>query len=381
MDDVQKLKKTMIKGSTKLIYKEDNWNEYVKKFKAVQEVAKQIGEALSDKNWGFDYPRMVREYFGGMYICLEEFYKVMKKGSYNLQVVGDQTYKNIIIPVGEIFVEMAKDIGYSDAHIELFRTRRSTTHDIPLPAEIFGYPVQNKSKEAKQVRKRHLCPFSNKDRCSKQSRLLTYPMGICSTWWPNNSPIAICPKRLLQDKTIFINAANHVFGDTDNVLLFSEVKLKRIGTFDFVLVKHKPISDEIEDFMQDKDITKNSYAFGMNTYNTIKLSFIQMLNKGQVFEVWNKKIIWAVQKYVYKNMVGRFGLQGMKLNKSDANLFFIYDIDYHPNPDKYQLTVEDIKSSTIEDLMKAFRGADLPKIDDFMKVLHQKLRLNLGIKI
>jgi hypothetical protein len=136
MDDVQKLKKTMIKGSTKLIYKEDNWDGYVKKFKTVQEVAEQVEKALSDKNWGFDYPRMIREYFGGMYVCLKEFYKVMKKGSYNLQVVGDQTYKNIVIPVGKIFVEMAKDIGYSDAHIELFRTRRSTTHDIPLPEEI-----------------------------------------------------------------------------------------------------------------------------------------------------------------------------------------------------------------------------------------------------
>jgi len=73
-------------------------------------------------------------------------------------------------------------------------------------------------------------------------------MGICSTWWPNNSPIAICPKRLLQGKTIFINVANYVFGGIDDVLLFSEVKLKRIGTFDFVLVKHKPISNEIDDF-------------------------------------------------------------------------------------------------------------------------------------
>jgi len=280
----------------------------------------------------------------------------------------------------------------------------NNAHRKHYPAEIFGYPVENKSKDAEQIRKGHLCPFSNKAICTKQSRLLTYPMGICSTWWPNNSPIAICPKRLLQDKTIFINAANHVFGNTDNVLLFSEVKLKRIGTFDFVLVKHKPISDEIddfcvvefqtdsttgtgklvkaiEDFMQEKDITKNSYAFGMNTYNTIKLSFIQMLNKGQVFEVWNKKIIWAVQKYVYENMVDRFGLQDMRLNKNDANLFFIYDLDHHSNPDKYQLTVENIKSSTIENLMKAFRGADLPKIDDFIKVLHKKLRLNLGIRI
>jgi len=136
MGDVQKLKKIMIKGSTKLIYKEDNWSQYVKSFKSVQDVSEQIGQALSDKNWGFDYPRMIKEYFGGMYVCLKEFYKVMKKGSYNLQVVGDQTYKNIVIPVGKIFVEMAKDIGYSDAHIELFRIRRSTTHDIPLPEEI-----------------------------------------------------------------------------------------------------------------------------------------------------------------------------------------------------------------------------------------------------
>jgi len=277
-------------------------------------------------------------------------------------------------------------------------------HKKHYPAEIFGYPVENKTKEAKGIIRNHLCPFSNMVRCSKQSRLLKYPMGICSVWWPNNSPIAICPKRLLQDKTIFIKVADYVFGTTDNVLLFSKVKLKRIGSFDFVLVKHKPISDEIDDFcvvefqtdsttgtgklvkamkdyMKEKDITKNFYAFGMNTYNTIKLSFIQMLNKGQVFEVWNKKIIWVVQEYVYKNMVNRFGLEDMKLKKDDANLFLIYDIDQSSNPNQYQLIIKDIKSSTIENLMKAFRRATLPKIDDFIKILYQKLRLKLGIRI
>lgn len=136
MDDVQKIKKTMIKGSTKLIYKDDNFSKYVSNFESIQKIADQIKSALSDRNWGFDYPRMIREYFGGMYICLKELYKVLKRGCYNLQVVGDQTYKNIVIPVGEIFVEMAKDIGYSDAHIELFRIRRSTSHNIPLPEEI-----------------------------------------------------------------------------------------------------------------------------------------------------------------------------------------------------------------------------------------------------
>jgi len=280
----------------------------------------------------------------------------------------------------------------------------NNTHRKHYPAEVFGFPIRNKSKEAENIRRKYICPFNNNNKCSKQSRLLTYPMGVCSTWWPNNSPIAICPRRLLQDKTIFVNAANHVFGGIDNVLLFSEVRLKGIGTFDFVLVKHKPISDEIEDFcivefqtdsttgtgklvkaieeyIKGEDITRKPYAFGMNTYNTIKLAFVQMLNKGQVFEVWNKKIIWAVQRYVYKNMVDRFRLKGMRYNEEDANLFFIYDIDYGSNPNNYQLVLEEIKSSTKENLMRAFQGADLPKIDHFMEVLHKKLRLNLGIKI
>ncbi|MGB9596797.1 MAG: hypothetical protein ACPL7B_10995 [Candidatus Poribacteria bacterium] len=70
IDDVQKIKKTMIKGSTKSIYKDYNYSEQVLKFESIQRVAEQIERALSNRNWGFDYPRMIREYFGGMYICL-----------------------------------------------------------------------------------------------------------------------------------------------------------------------------------------------------------------------------------------------------------------------------------------------------------------------
>jgi hypothetical protein len=277
-------------------------------------------------------------------------------------------------------------------------------HNKHYPAEIFGYPAENKSKKAMDTRKNYLCPFNGNTTCSKQSRLLDYPMGICSTWWPSNSPIAICPKRVLQDKIIFTSIAKHIFGATDNILLFQEVKLKRVGTFDFVLLKHKPLSNEIEDFcvvefqtdsttgtgklvnalkdyMAGKDITNNSYAFGMNTYNTIKLAFVQMLNKGQVFEAWDKKIVWVVQKYVYKNMVDRFGLQNMELNRKDANVFFIYDIDYQTGLNRYLLSIEKTRSSTIENLMKAFRSSELPKLDDFVKILHKKLKLNLGIKV
>jgi DNA modification methylase len=136
MEDVREIKKKMVKGSTKLIFKESNSAQYVEKFESVQKVANAIEDALSDRKWGWDYPRMIREYFGDMYLSLESFKEVLRPGSYALLVVGDQTYKQIVIPVGQILIEIASDLGYKAIGLELLRIRRSTTHRIPLREEI-----------------------------------------------------------------------------------------------------------------------------------------------------------------------------------------------------------------------------------------------------
>jgi len=276
------------------------------------------------------------------------------------------------------------------------------SHKKHYPAEIFGYPIENISKDAQDYRIKYLCPFTD-EQCSKLSRLINYPMGICSVWWPDNNPIAICPEHFLQNNTLFVSIAENVFGNIDNILLFKEVKLKEIGVFDFVLVKHKPISNIIEDFcvikfqtcsttatgklvkaiedyMSGLDIMEHPYGFGMNTYNDIKLSFIQMLNKGQIFEMWSKKIVWAVQRYLYDNMVKRFGLKNMEFDEKDANRFLICNIDCS-FPEQYHIISENIYSSNIENLIRAFKRSKLPKLDDFINVLSRKLKLNLGISI
>jgi hypothetical protein len=136
MDDVQQIKRKMVKGSTKLIYKESNSAIQVKNFKSVMDISELIYEQTKDKNWGFDYPRMVREYFGDMYLCLKEYLPLMKKNGHFLLVVGDQTIKGIYIPVCDILIEMAEKLGYSEGTKELFRIRRSTGHNIDLPEEI-----------------------------------------------------------------------------------------------------------------------------------------------------------------------------------------------------------------------------------------------------
>jgi len=131
--------------------------------------------------------------------------------------------------------------------------------------------------------------------------------------------------------------------------------------------------------MKGEDVLQNKYQFGMNTYNTIKLSYIQMLIKGQVMERWNKNIFWVMQKFVYENMVKRFGLVDLNYNTNHSTQYHIYDLV--KNNDVYNLKLTDKKSTTIANLLKAFTHQPTPSLDDFIKLLHEKIKLKLGLTI
>lgn len=268
------------------------------------------------------------------------------------------------------------------------------------PVEIFGYPIDNMSAEVRESRSRHWCPFMDK-RCNKQSRTISYPMGVCSVLHKENK-IAICPIRFLQDNIAFIDVCNEIFGTTNDVLLFREVGLRDVGNFDFVLVKHKPLSSEVEDFcivefqtdsttqtgklvialkdfIEGIDVSAKRYNYGMNTYNTIKLSYIQMLYKGQVLENWNKKIVWICQTYVFENMVKRFNLSDLDYESSSSTLYFAYDLVRTGGI--YELQNVYKRSSTISNLLKAFTEQPVSDVGEFVNILEHKIRLDLGITL
>lgn len=234
------------------------------------------------------------------------------------------------------------------------------------PNEIFTYHVENKSEEARKAVKEYYCRFLE-GKCDKQSRTINYPMGVCSVNHSRTKPI-ICPHRFLENNLVFKNACDSAFGTMNNVLLFSEVKLSNVGSFDFVLVKHKPISNKVEDFcivefqsdsttgtgklvqalkdfMSGVDVSQKRYQFGLNTYNTIKLSYIQMLIKGQVIEKWGKNIFWVMQKYVFDNMVNRFRLNDLDYSPRHKTQYHIYNLVADSNI--YKLKLADKKSTTI----------------------------------
>lgn len=276
-------------------------------------------------------------------------------------------------------------------------------------SEIFGHQINeeiNKRIINKIKRSGYQCPFLCA-KCKKQSRLISYPMGVCSVY-QNNIPIIICPSRFTQNKIIFKDIANIFFGDINNTLCFPEVKLKNIGSFDFVLVKHKPLSAKIEDFIiveiqsdsttgtgklvknfeeimkGDKSTMNKHYSFGMNTYNTIKLSFIQMLNKGIVVKLWNKNIVWVMQNFIFQNMLNRFELnQQNDFDQKKNNHFFIYSLqpgDKLTKEEFFGLSLDSKTSLTVDELIKAFStNRSIPPLDKFIEKLENKVRIELKI--
>lgn len=131
-------------------------------------------------------------------------------------------------------------------------------------------------------------------------------MGICSVEF-NEDIIGICPKRFLERRRVLEDIADAYFGTRHDLLVFAEVGLRSIGNFDFVMVKHYPMSNEIEDFvvvetqaadttstgklvqalshvMAEGEVSAQNYEFGLNIANVWKRSFTQVLNKGIVLE-------------------------------------------------------------------------------------------------
>lgn len=261
------------------------------------------------------------------------------------------------------------------------------------PSEIFGYPHSNTSKEAREIRAKHWCPFVNKV-CYKQSRLIDYPFGVCSAH-VNDDEVALCPRRFLDGHTVFTDIARLHFKTVNDILVFSEIRLEDIGSFDFVMLKHKPMSTEIEDFvaiefqtgqttgtgqlvrglkdyLRGEGVVQKSYGFGLNLYDIWKRSFTQILNKGVIMENWRKKIYWVVQEPVYKYFEARYNLQSLKFQPRYSTVFALYDLKRKKQ--QFELVASRKISASMDQLFAALRNnPNIPSLEKFLEGLNRKI--------
>lgn len=273
------------------------------------------------------------------------------------------------------------------------------------PAEIFGYPVENRSYAAQDVRRQHWCPF-REGRCDKKSRLIDFPFGVCSVEY-DGGILTICPRRFEECGSIggvarvLENIAVHYFGNTDNIVIFPEVKLPNVGSIDYVIVRHKPMQsavdefvavefqsdsttdtrglvDGIRDFREGHDLQSRSYKFGMNTYDSLKRAITQLMNKGIVCEAWSSKCYWVIQEYIYANLVTRYGFKENGFSPKHASVFALYDMV--TNRDRLTLAPVRFVSTSVEEIYQAMRNNPaVPNKDVFVEKLNAKLRLRLCV--
>jgi len=274
------------------------------------------------------------------------------------------------------------------------------------PAEIFGFPLDNRSAEAKRARQKYWCPFVNQV-CNKRSGLLPHPLGVCSVEHHGEFHTT-CPRRYQESGDVteipraLEDIARHYFGNFNNVISFSEVKLPNIGTIDYVLVRHKPLKAEVDDFVMvefqsdsttgtgqvvegvrdflaGRNVQTKTYRFGMNTYDTIKRSMTQLLNKGIVYEQWGVKGYWVIQEYIYANLVKRYGFKRDGYSAEHASRFALYDLK---RKGKW-LTLEPTRfiSTTVDEVYQAMRqNPGIPGKDKFMQTLNARLKAKLRLE-
>lgn len=259
------------------------------------------------------------------------------------------------------------------------------------PAEIFGFPPGNVTKVKKQMKMDYKCPFI-KSKCTKQSRLLSYPLGVCSAWHLD-TPRIICPNRFYFEESKLLKEASKLFLKTEEINLVPEVNISGYGHVDWVAYtfNSKRITDfcgieicsdsttgtgelvkALEDFVA-MDKIEERYNYGLNTYNTIKLSFTQVMNKGQVFEKWGKKYIWILQDVLFENLVKRFNLD---IKESlDENQIIFYTVELIPEDNNlYKIKQSKVFSTNILELLKAYSrgGKEIPTLESFIEAISIK---------
>ena len=119
-----------------------------------------------------------------------------------------------------------------------------------------------------------------------------------------------------------------------------------------------------------------SYKFGMNTYDSIKRTVTQLMNKGVVYESWGTKCYWVIQEYFYENLVRRYGFKPRGFSEADSTRFALYNLV--PRDGRLELTFKRFISTSVNEVNRAIRNKpDMPKKDDFVEHLNAKLQIKL----
>ena len=132
MEDLKGLRKRMMICDAKATYKDvEDWRR-VEEVESVASVAKALDDKLGDRNWGWDYGLMTRQYFGGLLRSLEAVRPLLAPGAPFVLIIGESAHSGIMVKVPDITAELGQLAGYEALEVRVLRTRRSASHGFEL---------------------------------------------------------------------------------------------------------------------------------------------------------------------------------------------------------------------------------------------------------
>ncbi len=266
-------------------------------------------------------------------------------------------------------------------------------------AEVFGFPIENQSRDAIRSRESRLCPFNNKvPNCTKDKA--NNPLGVCSVF-NGDQPVITCPVRF-REQWLIAEAAASVFfppGTTWTSLL--EVKLKdgdggAAGNIDMVLVAYDEfgkikdfgaceiqavyisgnVREPFDTFMENHRSAGGFSWEGRPKYprpdflsSSRKRLAPQLLYKGGILNSWGKKQAVVVDKPFFETLPK---LKSVSREEHDL-AWLVYELRRDSDSNAFQLTHWKTVFTKFDSTLLELTQAKAGPIDSFIQVLQAKL--------
>lgn len=271
-------------------------------------------------------------------------------------------------------------------------------HKNPL-AEVFGFPIDNQSKEAKRYRKLRLCPYNNRvPSCTKDKA--NDPLGVCSINDVDNVAIT-CPIRFREQWIIAEDAASFFFSGQTSWTSLTEVRLNdklggSAGNIDVVLVsydEHGRVIDfgalEVQAVYISGNV-RNPFKYYMQ--NQANLSVIdwsgklnyprpdylsssrkrlapQLIYKGGILNRWGKKTAVALHRAFFETLPV---LPEVDHEIADV-AWLIYDLEHDSSQNRLKLVRSKIVYTKFKSALDRITKAEPGQIAHFIESLQEKL--------
>lgn len=232
--------------------------------------------------------------------------------------------------------------------------------------ELYGAPTSTHGRNWSTAVREQQCPYLGAKCVKIRKSQPDVSIGTCSVAHGQNSrPIVICPHRLIQNSTVFIDCihllARHRPGNEFHLL--SEVTIPG-GSVDYFLVsaKNRKVSDFVGIELQALDTTGTVWperqrflnnagvatddseytsrkAFGINWKMSAKTILVQLHHKVETFQLVNKHLVLVVQDVFLDYMRREFAFDHVEAANPDDTLHFHgYEFRASSDGNRLQLT-------------------------------------------